>query len=157
MYDSIEVIWSFMIDYPTGWGVRQHAHDYFQMYYCTSGCGTMLLGDEKVELAENSCVMIHADQNHVLYPIKQGRLQVIDTKFYVHDEAIRNALLQIPQLCTNSDTHFRELQQATRNEWGMGGVELRMPRRCPLLYLRSLFFCFCGRMFQHWTGLPFTA
>lgn len=120
MGDSVEVTWSFIVDYPPGWGVRQHSHDYFQMYYCTSGCGTMLLGEDSVELSENSCLVIHPGQIHELYPVENGRLQVIDTKFYVHNEEVKNSLLQVSQLQTIADPHFRMLQQSARNEWGTG-------------------------------------
>ncbi len=122
MGDSVEVTWSFIVDYPPGWGVRRHSHDYFQMYYCTSGRGTMLLGEDSVELSENSCLIIHPDQIHELYPVESGRLQVIDTKFYIHNEGIRNSFLQVPQLQTIVDSHFRMLQQSARNEWGTGAL-----------------------------------
>lgn len=36
MGDTSEVIWTFVLDYTRGWGVRRHSHDYFQMYYCLS-------------------------------------------------------------------------------------------------------------------------
>lgn len=122
MGDSVEVIWSFFVDYPPGWGVRRHSHDYFQMYYCTSGCGTMLLGEDTVELSENSCVCIHPNQIHELYPVESGCLKVIDTKFYIHNREIKNSFLQIPQFQTIMDPHFKMLQQSARNEWGTGAL-----------------------------------
>lgn len=37
MTSNIELVWTFMLDYTRGWGVRRHSHDYFQMYYCLEG------------------------------------------------------------------------------------------------------------------------
>ncbi len=41
MPHPIELIWTFMVDYAKDWGVLRHVHDYFQMYYCCWGIGTL--------------------------------------------------------------------------------------------------------------------
>lgn len=122
MTHPVQLIWTFMVDYAKDWGVRQHAHDYFQMYYCIAGRGNMLLGEQSIVLEKDSCLLILPNQVHELYPIKSGQLRTIDTKFYVHDEAIKDALLHAPQLITISDSHFRDLQQTMRNEWVTGAL-----------------------------------
>ena len=122
MTHPVQLIWTFMVDYAKDWGVRQHAHDYFQMYYCIAGRGNMLLGEQSIVLEKDSCLLILPNQVHELYPIKSGQLRTIDTKFYVHDEAIKGALLHAPQLITISDSHFRDLQQTMRNEWVTGAL-----------------------------------
>lgn len=122
MTHPIELIWTFMVDYTKGWGVRRHTHDYFQMYYCTAGRGTVLLGDQDVVLEKNSCLLIWPDQVHELYPLKSGQLCTIDTKFYVHDETVKEAIFRAPQLITIADSRFRDLQQTMRNEWVTGAL-----------------------------------
>ncbi len=122
MENSVQVIWTFILDYTKGWGVRRHHHDYFQMYYCLSGTGLLYLDGEEIELSSNVCLIICPDQIHEIYPIKSGQLRIIDTKFYVRDAAIQQAILDAPKLITISDTQFRELQHSMRNEWVSNGV-----------------------------------
>ena len=74
MTHPIEIVWTFMVDYAKDWGVRRHSHDYFQMYYCIAGRGTMLLGDQNIVLEKDNCLLIWPDQLHELYPIKSGQL-----------------------------------------------------------------------------------
>lgn len=111
MQYPLEVIWTFMLDYTKGWGVRRHKHDYFQMYYCVAGEGTMLLHDQEIVLRQNDCLIIRPEQIHELYPIKTGQFRVIDTKFYVYDETLKDALLKAPQLIQIPGSGFAEIQQ----------------------------------------------
>lgn len=119
---GIEVIWTFMVDYTKGWGVHKHAHDFFQMYFCIAGKGHMTLNNQDIVLEKNHCLLIWPGQEHELYPIEIGQFRTIDTKFHIHDERIRNAVLNAPQLITVSDSHFAELQHAMRNEWVTGAL-----------------------------------
>lgn len=122
MTHPVEVIWTFMVDYAKDWGVRKHSHDFFQMYYCIAGRGTMLLGDKNVVLEKDTCLLIWPDQVHELYPIKSGQFRTIDTKFYVHDDTIKEAIFRAPQLITIANPSFRDLQQTMRNEWVTGAL-----------------------------------
>ena len=55
---DIEVVWTFMLDYMRGWGIREHSHDFYQMYYVVSGEADMLLDRQKVHLYPHLCVVI---------------------------------------------------------------------------------------------------
>lgn len=122
MLPSVELILAFMVDYTKGWGFQKHAHDYFQMYYCIAGHGHMLLNDQDILMEKNSCLLIRPDQEHELLPIESGQFRLIDTKFYIHDEAIKASILNTPQLITITDPRFEELQHAMRNEWVSGAL-----------------------------------
>ena len=137
MPHPIELSWTFMVDYAKDWGVLRHAHNYFQMYYCTAGRGVMLLGDRDIVLEKDSCLLIWPGQLHEVYPIKSGQLRTIDTKFYVHDEDIKAALLRAPQVITITDPHFRDLQQTMRNEWVSGALFAKA--MAELLFEQSVF------------------
>ena len=110
MLPSVDLIWTFMVDYTKGWGVQRHTQDYFQMYYCIAGRGHMLLNGQDILLEKNGCLLIWPGQEHEVYPIESGQLRIIDTKFHIHDDIIRTALLKAPQLIPAMDPHFGELQ-----------------------------------------------
>lgn len=117
MQTGIELVWTFMLDYTRGWGVRRHDHDYFQMYYCLAGEGLFFLDGEEIHLMRNDCLIIRPNQVHELYPISSGQLRIIDTKFYIRDDALYQAVLEMPTVIALSDNTFRELQQNMRGEW----------------------------------------
>lgn len=125
MGDTSEVIWTFVLDYTRGWGVRRHSHDYFQMYYCLSGEGLFSLNDQQILLTKNTCLIIRPHQPHELFPIKSGQLRIVDTKFYLHDENIRRMICAMPQSMEIADAQFRELQLSMRNEWASSNLFCR--------------------------------
>lgn len=137
MLPSVDLIWTFMVDYTKGWGVQEHSHDYFQMYYCIAGRGHMLLNGQDILLEKNSCLVIHPGQSHELYPIKSGQFRTIDTKFRIHDEVVKAAIISAPQLITITDPRFGELQQTMRNEWVTGALFAK--EMAEALFKQSLF------------------
>ena len=112
-----EVLWTFMLDYTKGWGVRLHQHDFLQMYYCISGEGVFNLDGQRLLLQENMCLIIHPNQPHELLPMKDGQMRIIDTKFYIHSPELLEVLCSLPQFMEIPDPEFRDLCTMMRNEW----------------------------------------
>ncbi len=113
----MELIWAFMINHEKGWGVLSHTHDYFQMYYCLSGCGTVLLEHQSISLEKNGCVLIWPEQIHEVAPVKSGHFRIIDTTFYVHDKKMESTIYQAPQYIPVTDPRFRDVQKDMQREW----------------------------------------
>ena len=120
MQTDIDLIWTFMLDYTKGWGVRRHHHDYFQLYFCISGEGCFYLNGETQQIKQNDCLVIQPHQVHELYPIVSGQLRIIDTKFRIQDSKIYQAVMELPPMVSMEDQAFRELQQNMRAEWASG-------------------------------------
>lgn len=117
MERKIELIWTFMLDYTKGWGVRRHDHDYFQMYYCLDGEGNFYLDGRTIQLTKHDCLIMRPGQVHELYPITKGKFRLIDTKFYIHDNIIFNSIVNMPQIISMVDHSFKEIQMSMREEW----------------------------------------
>ena len=120
MTSNIELVWTFMLDYTRGWGVRRHSHDYFQMYYCLEGEAAFFLDGQELRLMKNDCLIIRPFQIHELYPLTAGHLRIIDTKFYIHTSELYQSILEIPSKISIGENTFRELQQNLRGEWASG-------------------------------------
>jgi len=114
---NVEIVWTFMLDYTKGWGVRRHSHDYFQMYYCMAGEGVFHLDGEDLRLTKDDCLIIKPDQIHELYPMPGGQFRIVDTKFYILDEQLYQLILEAPSIISIPDDAFRDLQQHMRSEW----------------------------------------
>lgn len=138
MNANIQLVWTFMLDYTQGWGVHRHDHDYFQMYFCLAGEGTFFLDGKNIRLQKDDCIIIHPNQVHELYPITSGQFRIVDTKFFIHDDALYQSILEVPSVMKISDTAFRELQQNMRGEWASGAPYSRT--MAALLFEQSLYF-----------------
>lgn len=137
MNTDIQLVWTFMLDYTRGWGVRRHDHDYFQMYFCLAGEGSFFLDGKDLLLQKEDCLIIRPNQVHELYPIRNGQFRIIDTKFYIHDDDLYQSVLDMPPLMKISDSTFRELQQNMRGEWASGAPYSRA--MATLLFEQSLY------------------
>ena len=113
---NVDVFWIFMLDYAKNWGIRRHSHDYYQLYYITSGKGTMEIEGKTILLSQGMCVLIFPCQEHELFEIQQGVLRMIDVKFYLHDDTLMNELAKIPSTM-HMDEEFYTLLAQVRTEW----------------------------------------
>ena len=114
---DIEVVWTFMLDYMRGWGIREHSHAFYQMYYVVSGEADMLLDRQKVHLYPHLCVVIEPEQLHELPVISSGRLRIIDTKFYLHNSNTMDEVHCLPRCFEIEDNEFETALLGARNEW----------------------------------------
>ncbi|WNX84233.1 AraC family transcriptional regulator [Agathobaculum sp. NTUH-O15-33] len=114
---DIEVVWTFMLDYMRGWGIREHSHDFYQMYYVVSGEADMLLERQELRLYPHLCLIIEPGQLHELPVIKAGCLRIIDTKFYLHNEQMREEVHGLPRCFAIEDSEFETALLGARNEW----------------------------------------
>lgn len=137
MYGKVELVWVFTVDYAKGWGIRRHSHDYFQMYYCLAGESHISLGEHDFRLRPNDCLMIRPNEIHEVPPLPSGYWRIVDTKFYIHDEELYQALMEMPELVNISSPVFQRLQEETRNEWASGASYCH--EMASLLFEQSLY------------------
>lgn len=143
LHQNVEVIWTFMLDYTKGWGVRRHSHDYLQMYFCLSGEGVFYLDGKDIPLKQDDCLIIHPNLEHELYPLRDGQFKVIDTKFYIHDQTLYQSIIDMPELLVLKDPAFRDLQESLRAEWSSNAPHSKdmsalLFHQALLLYLRQM-------------------
>lgn len=120
MTANIQLVWTFMLDYTRGWGVRRHDHDYFQMYFCLAGEGAFFLDGKDLVLQKEDCLIIRPNQVHELYPISNGQFRIIDTKFYIRDDDLYQSILDMPSLIRISTAPFGSCSRNMRGEWASG-------------------------------------
>ena len=152
MYGNVDLVWVFVVDYTKGWGIREHSHDYFQMYYCLAGGSPICLGEQNFCLRPNDCLLIRPNQVHELKPISNGYLRIVDTKFYIHDESLYRALSEMPPLINIVSPVFHRLQQETRNEWASSAAY--NSEMASLLFEQSLYL-YLREMAHTSTKVPF--
>ncbi len=113
---NVNVFWIFMLDYSKNWGIHRHSHDYYQLYYITSGKGIMEIEQQRITLFPGRSVLILPGLEHELFEIQEGVLRMIDVKFYIQDDLLSNELGKIP--CTlQMEEEFYTLLSRVRTEW----------------------------------------
>lgn len=113
---NTDVFWIFMLDYAKDWGIRLHSHDFYQLYYITSGKGWMSIDGKRIFLFPQLCVLIRPGQEHELFKMQSGVLRMLDVKFYVHSAALNHELHNISQT-QQLGAEFQELLASVRTEW----------------------------------------
>jgi mannose-6-phosphate isomerase-like protein (cupin superfamily) len=53
-----------MVDYAGNWGIKAHSHNFYQMYYVTSGEGDLEIDGTSVRMYPDNCIIIHPHLSH---------------------------------------------------------------------------------------------
>lgn len=110
-----QVLWAAKYDYPAGWGIRRHAHPYFQIFFVLSGAGQFIVGERGYLLEKDMYLIIAPDENHELLKIKDGEFIVAEVKFATdEDSALRIAALA--GAFKAEDSTVRNLLEGIRKE-----------------------------------------
>ena len=122
MHRNASIIWVFIVDYAKDWGVRRHTHDFYQMYYCLSGSGTMFVNGSDIRIDEGDCLIIKPGEEHELYALEGGQLRILDTKFHILDQELVSFVDALPSVTNMPEAEYKQLQLSIR-DWWVGGKE----------------------------------
>jgi hypothetical protein len=101
----IKILWTERAEFPKGWGIKRHAHQYFHLFYIIEGTSRFLIDDREYEAVPNTCFIMAPGVYHELAKVQDGSLQVYEIKFLVQDQAIADNLdLKVPVF--SGDTFF---------------------------------------------------
>ena len=114
---NTETLWVAKLDYEKNWGIREHSHEFYQLYYIFGGEGTSTLDGRQIKLSSNNLMLIRPLEQHSLLKIKEGFIRMIDVKFKILDLGICELLSQIdfPFKCEDNEI-FKSLEKL-RCEW----------------------------------------
>jgi len=86
----------FMMDFSKGWGVREHSHEFYQIWYVVAGEAEYLLNGQKITIRSDDVIFMPPGVSHELPVMQDGLLRYVDIKFRVEDEQLRRECEQIP-------------------------------------------------------------
>ena len=107
----------FMIDFSPGWGVREHSHEFYQIWYVVSGSADYLLDGRTIHLEPQSVVFLRPGAVHELPPLKEGLLHYIDVQFQVQDRELEEKMAALPTVIGMKDRRIEELLLHCRDAW----------------------------------------
>ena len=112
-----DVLWMKKLDYPVGWGIRGHSHDYRQLFFITDGQGFMQVADTTFPIQKGSCVLIKPYEHHRMPCTETGCVEMYDTKFTVSDAGLSNALNALPACFEANWEEIVPLLKKVRSNW----------------------------------------
>lgn len=154
MSRSVELIWIIKMNYTIGWGVRAHTHDHFQIYYCLSGSGNVILNGTEHHLAAGDCILMCPGEEHELktFSDETQHFQVIDAEFRILDQKLMHRILDMPSVMHISQNTFKDHLRIAANEW-LSGATFSCESATSIF--EHAIFCYVQARDEKHSNLPF--
>ncbi len=112
-----ELLHIFMIDFSRGWGVREHEHKFYQIWYVIDGTAEYYVNGRRIILSAGDMVFMPPGTLHELPVMHDGLLRYVDVKFLIEDEALREECAKLPLLMRPDDKDLDHLILKCREYW----------------------------------------
>lgn len=112
-----DVLWIKKLDYPVGWGIRGHSHDYRQLFFITDGQGYMQVVDVTFPIQTGSCILIKPHEHHRMPCTENGCVEMYDVKFRVSDEYLSSTLDRLSPCFQTNLEEILPLLKKVRQNW----------------------------------------
>ncbi|KHD85050.1 hypothetical protein NG54_11485 [Heyndrickxia ginsengihumi] len=102
----INILWLAKSEYPSGSRLEPHSHDYYQIYYVTSGEGDFIVGNEIVTLGRGMYLFTRPNDIHGISDTREvdGKpLRMLEVKYVVFDREFQESLNKLPIVCQGSE------------------------------------------------------
>ncbi len=102
MKKRTSVLWTEKAEFPVGWGIRNHRHEYYHLFYVIEGKGTFIINNMAYEAVPKTCFLIKPDTYHELQKVEENALISYEIKFEINDEELISHLdLDYPMFAGN--------------------------------------------------------
>lgn len=97
------ILWSGK--YHQNWENDLHSHGWFQMIGILSGCGTVIIDENRYNISKEKIFLIGPHQMHAIHcdPNSTAQLKMLDVKFSVSDHSLFEDLLKVGECFTLND------------------------------------------------------
>ena len=112
-----ELLHIFMINHSKGWGIRSHAHEFYQIWYVTKGEGDILFNGRKIHVSEEDMIFYPAGVEHELLVLKSGVFCFVDMKFQLIDREWRERFAAFQPVERITDTELTRDILRCREYW----------------------------------------
>lgn len=115
----VEILWVMLLEYEINWGIKQHSHEFYQLFFTLVGTGKemMQVENEKIPINAGNGILVKPNESHVLLPIKNENIRIIDIKFYLKDPNLISLIDTLPRTINNKNQSFIEKLLEIRKEW----------------------------------------
>lgn len=107
----------FMMDFSRGWGVREHSHAFYQIWYILAGQAEYLLDGKRVTIHANDMVFMPPGISHELPVMQDGLLRYVDIKFRIDDEQLQKECTKLPLIMQLDNKEIHDAIIKCRECW----------------------------------------
>ena len=113
---DIEVLWISKFEYPEGYGIKLHMHNYYQIIYITTGEAVFTVEGNTMLVRKGYWLIIKPDQEHGMKKVDKGIVKTLDIKFTINSKEIAEEIDKLDTLLTSNDRYVPFILEKIRNE-----------------------------------------
>ena len=98
---GVDVLWIARYDYPAGWGLKPHHHNYYQLIFFLDGKGVFTVEERPYHLSGNELFLLRPGETHGLRA--ETLVRTLDVKFRVARGALARQLAEAERMRVWSD------------------------------------------------------
>lgn len=102
------VLWTEKAEFPEGWGIKNHSHEYYHLFYILEGSGTFIIDNREYKAVPDTCFIIPPGGFHELLKIEDKTMISYEVKFYINDAELEKHL-ELSDISFEGDLFFREV------------------------------------------------
>lgn len=103
MENRTQVLWTEKAEFPDGWDIKKHSHDYYHLFYIISGNGDFIINKKKYSASNGTCFIIPPHMEHELLKVSGETLVSYEIKFVINDNRlIKNLHIESPLFPRNT-------------------------------------------------------
>lgn len=92
MDKKAELLWVEKAEWPKGWGIRAHKHEYYHLFYFLSGDSDFIVGKQHYTVHKGACFIVPPETTHELQKTTGELVSAYEVKFSVSDSACAQSL-----------------------------------------------------------------
>lgn len=90
MEQRTKVLWVEDTEFPDGWGIREHSHEYYHLFYFLSGKGIFFIEKIPYDVYPDLCIIVPPGTLHGLQKVEGDALKCYEVKFSIFDDYLKN-------------------------------------------------------------------
>jgi AraC-like DNA-binding protein len=83
---KVKVLWVEKAEWPQGWGVRAHTHEYYHLFYFLSGQTTFIVDGIKYNTTKGACFIVPPNTVHEIQKVTNNTVTCYEIKFSLYDQ-----------------------------------------------------------------------
>jgi len=92
MKKKVKILWVEKGEWPKGWGVRAHAHEYYHLFYFLSGVTEIVIEGERFKAEKDVCFIVPPNNAHEIQKVTGSTVTCYEIKFSIFDQTTINHL-----------------------------------------------------------------
>ncbi|NJD02155.1 MAG: helix-turn-helix domain-containing protein [Ruminiclostridium sp.] len=113
---DVEVLWISKFEYPEGYGIKLHMHNYYQIIYITAGEAVFTVEGNTMLVRKGYWLIIKPDHEHGMKKVDKGIVKTLDIKFTINSKEIAEEIDRLDTLLTSNDRYVPFILEKIRNE-----------------------------------------